>query len=70
MVTLTVGALCRGFLYGLNSTEVKGREAFLKLLESRRDDSTRTRGLITGTASLYFIAEVHFDLNCLVYEEN
>ncbi len=45
---LKVGALCRAFLFGANATEVKGQEAFLKLLESRRDYNARTRGLITG----------------------
>ena len=44
----TVSALCRGFLCGLNTTEVKGQEEFLKLLESRQDHNSRTRGLITG----------------------
>ncbi|KAK2740933.1 hypothetical protein FQN57_005937 [Myotisia sp. PD_48] len=48
MTMLQVAALCRGFLYGLNSTEVNGQEAFLELLESRRDHTSRTRGLITG----------------------
>lgn len=45
---LQVAALCRGFLYGASKTEVHGQEAFLKLLESRRDHTSRTRGLITG----------------------
>lgn len=48
VASLTVGALSRGFLYGLNKTEVQGQETFLKLLESRRDSNARTRGLITG----------------------
>ncbi|KAF2714756.1 hypothetical protein K504DRAFT_456948 [Pleomassaria siparia CBS 279.74] len=43
----TVGALCRGFLYGLSSTEVHGLEGFLELLDERRDVEGRERGLIT-----------------------
>ncbi|EFW17571.1 tafazzin [Coccidioides posadasii str. Silveira] len=42
-----VAALCRGFLYTFNTTEVHGQEAFLKLLDERRDHTSRTRGLIT-----------------------
>ncbi|KAM5447013.1 Lyso-phosphatidylcholine acyltransferase [Microsporum audouinii] len=45
--TLNIAALCRAFLYSLNTTEVNGLERFLKLLESRQDDTSRTRGLIT-----------------------
>ncbi|KAL1954290.1 hypothetical protein VTO42DRAFT_1432 [Malbranchea cinnamomea] len=43
----SVAALCRGFLYGLNTTEVHGQGEFLKLLEARRDPNFRTRGLLT-----------------------
>lgn len=43
-----VGALCRAFLLGLNSTEVHGLESFMELLDSRSDPATRKRGLITG----------------------
>ncbi|PGH12134.1 hypothetical protein AJ80_06855 [Polytolypa hystricis UAMH7299] len=42
-----VGGACRAFLFLLNNTEVKGQESFLKLLESRADIKSRTRGLIT-----------------------
>ncbi|KAH8690145.1 tafazzin [Talaromyces proteolyticus] len=42
-----IGALCRGFLLGLNKLEVNGLESFTELLDSRRDPSKRTRGLIT-----------------------
>ncbi|KAF2270029.1 hypothetical protein CC78DRAFT_188974 [Lojkania enalia] len=42
-----VGALCRGFLFGLSRTEVHGLEGFLKLLDERRDVKERERGLIT-----------------------
>ena len=42
-----VAALCRGFLYGLNKTEVHGLPAFLELLRSRADPSARQRGLLT-----------------------
>ena len=44
---LTVAALCRGFLYGLNRTEVHGLPRFLDLLKSRADYKTRTKGLVT-----------------------
>ncbi|WEW57105.1 Lyso-phosphatidylcholine acyltransferase [Emydomyces testavorans] len=43
-----VAALCRGFLYACNTTEVHGQEEFLKLLEERQDHTSRKRGLITG----------------------
>ena len=49
---IEVAALCRGFLYGASKTEVHGQEAFLKLLESRRDHTSRNRGLITGNPLL------------------
>ncbi|KAI1936849.1 Lyso-phosphatidylcholine acyltransferase [Ophidiomyces ophidiicola] len=42
-----VAALCRGFLYALNTTEIHGQDAFLQLLEERRDHTSRKRGLIT-----------------------
>jgi monolysocardiolipin acyltransferase len=42
-----VAALCRGFLYGLNTTEVSGLPRFLELLKSRENASERQRGLIT-----------------------
>ncbi|ETN39075.1 uncharacterized protein HMPREF1541_05297 [Cyphellophora europaea CBS 101466] len=44
---LTVATLCRGFLFGLNKTEVHGLPRFLELLKSRADPSTRQRGLVT-----------------------
>ncbi|PGG95562.1 hypothetical protein AJ79_09981 [Helicocarpus griseus UAMH5409] len=43
----TVAAACRAFLYTVSNTEVNGQEQFLKLLESRADPGSRTRGLIT-----------------------
>lgn len=42
-----VGFLCRSFLYGLSRTETHGLEQFLKLLDGRKDDKVRERGLIT-----------------------
>jgi hypothetical protein len=48
LTMFNVGALCRAFLFCANTTEVKGQETFLKLLELRRDYNARTRGLITG----------------------
>ncbi|EGE77927.2 tafazzin [Blastomyces dermatitidis ATCC 18188] len=44
----TVVAACRAFLYAASNTEVHGHEKFIKLLESRADPGSRTRGLITG----------------------
>ena len=44
---LTVAALFRGLLYGLNRTETHGLPQFLELLKSRQDYNTRTRGLLT-----------------------
>ncbi|KAJ5899650.1 hypothetical protein N7495_004394 [Penicillium taxi] len=42
-----VGGLCRAFLSLLSHAEVHGGEEFIALLESRRDPSQRTKGLIT-----------------------
>lgn len=49
MTMFEIGALCRGFLLALSKLEVNGLEQFTELLDSRRDPSTRTRGLITGS---------------------
>ena len=46
-----VGALCRTFLLGLNYPEFHGLEEFMDLLDSRRDPSARSKGLLTGTTS-------------------
>lgn len=43
-----VGALCRAFLFAACTVEVNGLEGFTKLLDSRREPSKRTRGLVTG----------------------
>lgn len=43
-----VGALCRGFLFGLSNPEINGLESFLEVLEERRDPTQRSRGLLTG----------------------
>jgi hypothetical protein len=48
MTMFDIGALCRGFLVTFSNLEVNGLEAFTELLDSRRDPSKRTRGLITG----------------------
>jgi len=45
------GSISRGFLYGLNRTEVVGLDRFLETLDRRRDVEGRERGLITGTVS-------------------
>ena len=42
-----VGLICRTFLYGLNRTETRGLDRFLEILDQRRDEKTRTKGLIT-----------------------
>lgn len=43
-----VGFLSRSFLYALNKTEVSGLDRFLEILDSRRDEKNRTKGLVTG----------------------
>lgn len=47
-IMFEVGALSRAFLLALCKVEVNGLESFLELLESRRDPSARTKGLLTG----------------------
>ncbi|KAJ5665845.1 uncharacterized protein N7477_008293 [Penicillium maclennaniae] len=42
-----VAGLCRAFLSALSTAEVHGGEAFTALLDSRKDPSQRTKGLIT-----------------------
>ncbi|SMQ48890.1 unnamed protein product [Zymoseptoria tritici ST99CH_3D7] len=42
-----VGFLSRTFLYAFNRTEVQGVEKFMELLDERRDERSRTRGLLT-----------------------
>lgn len=42
-----VATLCRGFLYGLNKTEVHGLPQFLELLKARAHPAARKRGLLT-----------------------
>lgn len=53
MTMFEIGALCRGFLLGFGKLEVNGLERFTELLDSRRDPSKRTRGLITGKLATY-----------------
>lgn len=43
-----VGALCRGFLFGLSNPEINGLDSFLGVLEERKDPTRRSRGLLTG----------------------
>ena len=43
----SVGFLCRSFLYGLSRTETHGLDKFLEILDERRDETKRERGLIT-----------------------
>ncbi|OXV09853.1 hypothetical protein Egran_02384 [Elaphomyces granulatus] len=47
MTMFEIGALCRGFLLAARTAEVNGLESFVQLLDSRRDLSKRTRGLVT-----------------------
>ncbi|KAL3463915.1 hypothetical protein BJX64DRAFT_276120 [Aspergillus heterothallicus] len=42
-----VAALCRSFLYACSRPETHGLEPFLELLDSRKDPSQRTKGLLT-----------------------
>jgi hypothetical protein len=51
-----VGALCRGFLYGLSTTEVHGLDTFLQLLDARENVERRERGLITGNSTADYAA--------------
>lgn len=46
-----VAGLCRAFLSALSTAEVHGGEAFTALLDSRKDPSQRTKGLITGKST-------------------
>lgn len=48
MTMFEIGVLCRGFLLAARTAEVNGLESFVQLLDSRRDLSKRTRGLVTG----------------------
>lgn len=43
----SVGALSRGFLYGLNNVEVTGLSNLLRVLDRRKDVENRQRGLLT-----------------------
>ena len=51
---LEVGAFSRAFLSFACQTEVNGLESFLQILESRKDPSKRTRGLLTGELRAFF----------------
>ena len=42
------GSITRLFMFGANTTEVHGLDAFLELLDKRSDIRHRQRGLITG----------------------
>ncbi|KXJ97717.1 hypothetical protein Micbo1qcDRAFT_156691 [Microdochium bolleyi] len=42
-----ITAVCRTYLYGLNTVEVTGLDRFLDILDEREDPATRRRGLIT-----------------------
>ena len=52
---LAVAALTRGFLFGLNKTEVHGLDRFLNLLQSRADYKSRNKGLLTVSNHLSVI---------------
>ena len=53
MTMFDVAALSRAFLFFACQTEVNGLDSFLQILESRKDPSQRTRGLLTGERRLY-----------------
>ena len=42
-----VGFLSRSFLYGLSKTQTSGLDRFLEILDERKDETKRTRGLLT-----------------------
>lgn len=46
-VMTTVGAISRGFLYGLNRVETKGLENLLGALDRRKQPEGKQRGLLT-----------------------
>lgn len=47
-VMTTVGALSRGFLYGLNKVEITGLQNLLGVLDRRKEEGeNRKRGLLT-----------------------
>lgn len=48
MTMFEIGALSRAFLLATRTAELNGLESFVQLLDSRRDPSKRTRGLVTG----------------------
>ena len=56
-----IGILTRTFMYGANSMETHGLDAFLNLVDERRDICHRQRGLITGKCSL-LLAQVSYVL--------
>lgn len=47
------GFLARSFLLGANRLEVHGLDAFVDLLEERKDVKGRQRGLITGALFIF-----------------
>ena len=46
-VLFTIHAVCRAALIGLNRTQVHGLDQFVELLQSRTNEKTRKRGLVT-----------------------
>lgn len=46
-VMTTVGALSRGFLYGLNRVEITGLQNLLGALDRREKEGGKKRGLLT-----------------------
>jgi monolysocardiolipin acyltransferase len=53
LTMVEIGSLCRAFLFAASTTEVHGLEAFMKLLDSRQDYTTRKRGLVTGISPFF-----------------
>ena len=48
------GFISRCFLYGFSNTQVFGLDRFLAVLDGRKDEGARTRGLITGMQILIY----------------
>jgi monolysocardiolipin acyltransferase len=67
-----VGFLCRSVLYTLNRTEVRGLERFLQILDGRKDEKARTKGLVTGEFSTFLpfgVAWLAGLVACLPHQE-
>ena len=50
-----IGTVSRVFIYGANSQETHGLDAFLELIDERADIDNRNKGLITGEWALLLL---------------